>query len=237
MSTDDELTAISDWTDDEVAQDSVRATGTLYAAAVLEELALIELVERLNELNQDKMLSIGAGEASNLLHQFWDKSYKRMPPKRRAKVYARVFGGGDTTADDAPNEAFAGLWQDLVSALAEGSPQTSAAAAALRDNLADHTDETTTKAAVELRATLSELSVVLSDMELRTAYKADDIWQLVGNATAELGGKADVESARARAVSGALILGHLHELCAESATAPELVEAATAWRSANAAAA
>ncbi|MEO5842583.1 MAG: hypothetical protein ABIQ73_04130, partial [Acidimicrobiales bacterium] len=78
---DDELTAISGWTDDEIAQDNVRAAGALYAAATLEQLAIIELVERLNELNQQKLLNIGAGEASNRLHEFWDKGYKRMPAK------------------------------------------------------------------------------------------------------------------------------------------------------------
>lgn len=233
MITDEQLTAISDWTDDEVAQDSVRATGTLYASAVLEELALIELVERLNELNQDKMLSIGAGEASNLLHRFWDKGYKRMPPKRRARIYARVFGGGDTTAEAEPNDAFAELWKALVTALADGSPETMAAAAALRDNLAEHTDEATTKAAGELRATLAELSEVLSDMELRTAYKADDMWQVVDNATSELGGEADVQSARTRALAGGIILRHLPQLCAEPAATVELVDAATAWLSAD----
>lgn len=231
---DDQLTAISDWTDDEVAQDSVRAAGTLYAAAVLEELALIELVEKLNELNQEKMLSIGAGEASNLLHEFWDKGYKRMPPKRRAAVYARVFGGGD--GDGERNDAFAELWRSLVTALAQGSDDTSTAAGALRDNLAEHTDEATTKAASELRATLAELSVVLSDMELLAAYKAENMWQVVDHATSELGGQADVDGAHTRAMSGATILRQLHELCAEPAS-PELVEAAKTWQSANAAAA
>lgn len=229
----DELTAISDWTDDEVAQDGVRAAGTLYAAAVLEELALIELVERLNELNQEKMLSIGAGEASNLLHTFWDKGYKRMPAKRRAKLYEQVFGGGDASTDDASNDAFGELWSSLVSALADGSPQSSAAAAALRDNLAEHTDETTTRAATELRATLAELSVVLSDMELRTAYNADDMWQVVENATTELGGQADVQGARTRAISGATIMRHLPELSDEPAPSAGLVEAAKAWQAAR----
>lgn len=234
MTNADDLTAISDWTDDEVAQDSVRAAGTLYAAAVLEELALIELVERLNELNQDKMLSIGAGEASNLLHEFWDKGYKRMAPKRRAKLYAHVFGGGDSAADDAPNDAFGDLWKSLVTALAQDSAQAGAAAAALRDNLAEHTDETTTKAATELRETLAELSVVLSDMELRTAYNAEDMWQVIDNATTELGGAADVQSARTRALSGAIILRRLPELCAEPTPPAELVQAAKTFQATTA---
>ena len=85
-SEDDGLTALSGWTDDEIRADDVRAAGVLYAAATLEELKLIELVEQLNELNQSKLLSIGAGEASNLLHVFWDRATSacRAAPPRGA---------------------------------------------------------------------------------------------------------------------------------------------------------
>lgn len=208
---DDELTPVSGWTDEEILRDDVRAAGALYAAATLEELGLIELVERLNELNQEKMLSIGAGEASNLLHEFWDKSYKRMPPKRRAAVFAGVFGA---TGDDGDgNEDFAGLFAQLVSALADGPPDAvGPAATALHENLASHTDASTSKAAAELRAAIAEIGVALSDMELRTAYSADDMWQLVENVLREWGTTADVEATRARASAGATILRHLAEL-------------------------
>ena len=86
-SADDGLTAISGWTDDEIRQDHVRAAGVLYAAATLEELKLIELVERLNELNQNKMPSIGAGEAPNLLHVSGTRATSGCSP-RRAEVVA-----------------------------------------------------------------------------------------------------------------------------------------------------
>jgi uncharacterized protein (UPF0147 family) len=193
---DNELIEISGWTDDDA--------GVLYAAAVLEELALIELVERLNELNQNKMLSIGAGQASNLLHEFWDQGYKRMPPKRRAAVYESLFG-----------EPFDGLLQTLATAVADdGSPgDVAAAAEAVRDHLAAHADETTAKAATELRGALGEIAAVLSDMELRSAYRADDMWQLVENVQLQFGGSADVQGVRTRAVEGAQLVHRLPELC------------------------
>jgi hypothetical protein len=224
----DELTPVSGWTDDEILQDGVRAAGVLYAAAILDELKLIELVERLNELNQQKMLSIGAGEASNLLHEFWDKGYKRMPPKRRAAVLARVLGTPGAADDGESNDAFDGLFEALVSALSDGTPESvTAAAAALRDNLAEHTDESTTKAAVELRGTIAELGVVLSDMELRTAYSgAADMWQLVENVMAEFGGGPDVQRARTLATTGATILRTLPELADGGAASDEVVAAA-----------
>ena len=214
---DDELIAISGWTDDDAA--------VLYAAAVLEELSLIELVERLNELNQNKMLSIGAGAASNLLHEFWDKSYKRMPPKRRAALYAGLFGApaGDGASASA-NEEFPALFQALIAAIAGGSADGVApAAAAVRDNLDEHLDEATAKAATEMRGTLAELTAVLSDMELRSAYRADDMWHLVERVQDEFGGGPDVQSVRARAVAGAAVLHALPRLAEGEAADDDVV--------------
>jgi hypothetical protein len=229
---DDELTAISGWTDDEIAQDNVRAASALYAAATLEQLALIELVERLNELNQDKMLNIGAGEASNLLHEFWDKGYKRMPAKRRVAIFTQVFGS--PPGDDA-NDAFPGLFDALLSALADGLGAAAAAATDLSENLAEHIDEAATKAAIELRATYAELAVALSDLELRTVYSlAEDWWQVAERAGAEMGGGPDVQRARTLATSGSMILRHLPALSAGEAPDDELAAAAKDWQEANA---
>ena len=201
MTRDDELIEISGWTDDDA--------GVLYAAYVLEELSLIELVERLNELNQNKMLSIGAGQASNLLHEFWDQGYKRMAPARRAAIFAQVF-----------DDAFARLLEALTSALADDDcAGVAPAAVALRDHLAERSDETTAKAAAELRTTLGEIGAVLSDMELRSAYRAGDMWQVVENIQREFGGSADVQAVRTRATSGALIVHRLPQLC-EGAVSP-----------------
>ena len=227
MTTDDDLSMLSGWTDDEILHDGVRATGVLYAAAALEELELIELVERLNELNQHKMLSIGAGPASNLLHEFWDSGYKRMPPKRRAALFARVLG---TPAGDGAesNDAFAELFARLVAVLAEGpATEVAPAASALRDNLAEHVDESACKAAVELRTTIAAITEVLSDMELRRAYSADDMWQLVATVQTEWGGEHDVERVRARAAAGAAILHRLPEL-ADGSDAGDVAAAARA---------
>jgi hypothetical protein len=231
-------TAIGGWTDDEIAADGVRAAGVLYAAATLEELKLIELVEHLNELNQGKLLSIGAGPASNLLHGFWDQGYKRMPARRRTALFARVLGapGGDDDADS--NRDFPELLERLVAAIADGEPDAVApAAAALRDNLAAHTDEQSTKAARELRATLAEIGEVLSDMELRSAFGAADMWQLVESFQREHGGGPDVPRTRALASGGEIVLRALPELCAQAAPGDEVVAAARQWLPANAAAA
>jgi len=236
----DGLTAISGWTDDEIRQDHARAAGVLYAAATLEELKIIELVEHLNELNQNKMLSIGAGEASNLLHEFWDKGYKRMPPKRRAAVFARVLGTPGAAGDAESNDAFDDLFASLVSALAEGPADAIApAAAALHENLEEHTDEATSNAALELRATFAEIEPVLSDVELRTAYHAEDMWEVVAAVVQELssGQGPDVQRTRTLAMSGATILRALPELRDGAAPSDEVDAAAKQWLPANSAAA
>ncbi len=237
MTTDDALTSLSSWTDDEIAQDNVRATGVLYAAAALEELKLIELVDRLNELNQNKLLSIGAGEASNLLHEFWNNGFRRLQPRRRAALYVRVLGAPAAEGVDAePNSAFPELFSSLVTALAERSDAVGPAAVELRDNLAEHTDEQSTKAAVELRKTFTDIAAALSDMELRTAYRADDMWQLVAAVGDEqFCGERDIDRARTLAATGSAILRRLPELADDPAAADdELAEAATALLAASA---
>jgi hypothetical protein len=233
---DDGLTAVSGWTDDEIRQDHVRAAGVLYAAAALEELKLIELVEHLNELNQNKMLSIGAGEASNLLHEFWDKGYKRMPAARRAGVFTRVLGTPGAAQDAESNGDFDELFASLVTALADGPGDAVVPAAAeLHANLAAHTDEATTNAAVELRATLAEIEPVLSDLELLTAYGAADMWEVVEKVVDELSGGQgpDVPRTRTLATCGATILRALPELCDDPAASDEVVAAAKQWLPAN----
>ncbi len=239
MTTDENgLTTLSGWTDDEIRADDVRAAGVLYAAAAYEELKLIELAEHLNELNQQKLLNIGAGQASNLLHVFWDKGYKRMPAKRRLAVLARVVGTPGAPADAEVNDAFDGLFEDLASAIAGGAPDAvTEAASALHANLAEHTDEATTQAAVELRDTITELGLVLSDLELRTAFRtAEDMWQLVERFQEENGGGPDVQRVRSLASNGAAILRALPELVDDATPSDEVVAAAKQWLPANSAA-
>lgn len=237
---DDRLTAISSWTDDEIRADDVRAAGVLYAAATLEELKLIELTERLNELNQQKLLNIGAGEASNALHVFWDAAYKRMPPQRRLATYARVVG--TSGADDVEtNDAFGVLFETLVTAIAEGpTDEVGPAATELHENVAEHTDEATTKAAVELRATFAELADVLSDIELRASFPpqaAPDMWEFIEYVMRDWGSDpAGVQGARTLATSGATILRALPELREGAALSDEVVAAAKQWLPANSAA-
>jgi hypothetical protein len=239
MTTDEKLTAISSWTDDEIRADDVRAAGVLYAAATLEELKLIELTERLNELNQQKLLNIGAGQASNALHVFWDAAYKRMPAKRRLAVYARVVGTEGAADDVEPNDAFAGLFSELVTAIADGpADAVGPAARELHENLSEHTDEATTKAAVELRATFAELAEVLSDIELLTPFQAAEMWELVEKVMLDWGSDpTGVQGQRTLATSGATILRALPELCDDPAPSDEVVVAAKQWLPANAPAA
>ena len=235
MTTDDHaLTAISGWTDDEIRADDVRAAAVIYAAATLDDLKLIELTERLNELLQNKLLSIGIGRVNDLLHAFWDQGYKRMPPKRRLATFARVVGTRGAADDVERNEGFAELFEQLVAAIAEDG-DVAGAAAELHANLAEHTDETTTKAAVELRGAFAEIAEILSDVELHTVYgNARDMWQLVENVLRDWGADPDgVQRTRMLATTGATILRALPELRDGSAPSVEVVAAAKAWLPAN----
>lgn len=228
------LTAISSWTDDEIRADDVRAAGVIYAAATLDELKLIELTERLNELLQNKMLSIGIGPVNDKLHAFWDQGYKRMPPKRRLATFARVVGTPAAADDAERNDEFAELFERLVTAIAEAG-DVGAAAGALHDNVAEHTDDATTKAAVELRGAFTEIAAILSDVELQTVYgNARDMWELVENVVRDWGGDPDgVQRTRTLATTGATILRALPELRDGATPSDEVVAAAKQWLPAN----
>ena len=230
---DDELTAISGWTDDEIAQDNVRAASALYAAATLEQLALIELVERLNELNQEKLLNIGAGEASNLLHEFWDKGYKRMPAKRRAAIFTQVFG---SPAGDDANADFAGLFDALVSALADGSGDVAA-----RRHRAERRTSPSASTRPRRRPrsscaprTPSWPSRCRTSSCARCTTSPTTGGRSRERAGAAMGGGPDVQRARTLATSGAMILRHLPGAGAGDAPDDELAAAAKDWLEANA---
>jgi hypothetical protein len=66
-------------------------------------------------------------------------------------------------------------------------------------------------------------------MELLSAYRADDMWQLVERIQEEFGGGADVRQVRVRAIAGARILRGLPELGEGSGVDEELVAAARTW--------
>ena len=70
-------------------------------------------------------------------------------------------------------------------------------------------------------------------MELRSAFDAGDMWELVENFQRQHGGGPDVARTRTLATSGAVVLRALGELC-DGAVSDAVVIAAKQWLAANA---
>jgi hypothetical protein len=206
-----------------VGEVELEAAAALYSAATLEQLDPFALVDRLVELWMRGGVPTGAtSDASRRLDRYWLHRAERLATDERRGVYARVFG-----AD------FDERWVALVAALAQSDADAAERAADVRAVLNEGVDESVLLAAPPLIAHLREALEILGDPEIRNAYGARDIWQLVETlARMELGREFDVVRARTMAAAGTLIVGWLAE---ETAAVPEAVaDAAAVWLSAAA---
>jgi hypothetical protein len=104
---------------DVIVADNIRATRALYASAMLEEIKLFSVVDRLVEQFASGKLPLGRGNAGKRLYQYWKNAPSRLSESDRRNLYSRTFGlpGGEGVA--APNQEFADLWLRFVAAVAE----------------------------------------------------------------------------------------------------------------------
>jgi hypothetical protein len=203
----------------------LEAAAALYSAATLEQLDPFALVDRLVELWMRGGVPTGAtSSASQRLDRYWLHRAERLSDEERRAVFAQVFG-----------EDFDERWVALVAALAEGDTDADADAGDRADEvravLNGGVDEAILLAAPALIGHLREALEILDDPEIRNAYGAQDIWQLVDTlARMELGRDFDVVRARTMAAAGTLIVGWLAEEV--DAVPEEVADAAAVWLSA-----
>jgi hypothetical protein len=199
----------------------LEAAAALYSGSQLEQLDPFALVDRLVELWMRGGVATGATSGSSRrLDAFWLHRAERLDAEERRELYARVFG-------DEFDERFVAL----AAALPQADPDARERAADVRRVLNAAVDESVLLAAPLLIAHLREALEILDDPEIRNAYGAHDIWQLVDTlARLELGREFDVVRARTMAAAGTLIIGWLAE---ETEAVPEEVaDAAAVWLSA-----
>jgi hypothetical protein len=206
-----------------VGEVELEAAAALYSAATLEQLEPFALVDRLVELWMRGGVPTGAtSSASRRLDRYWLHRAERLPDDERRAVYARVFG-----------DEFDERWVTLLAAIAQSDADARDRAADVRGVLNASVDESVLLAAPPLIAHLREALEILDDPEIRNAYGAHDIWQLVETlARMQLGREFDVVRARTMAAAGTLVVGWLAE---EVDLVPEAVaDAAAVWLSAAA---
>ncbi len=230
--------------DIEIQSDNLQAMQAIYFAAQLEDLKVFQVVDKLVELFQNGMLPLGKGNAGNTLYDYWKQAIKRMTETERRNLYFRTFGfaGGDSSAG-APNREFNDLWLRFVSAVSSyarqvtvenllrtnipipvSQQQVKKAARDLGANLSLHGYGIGYFAATELQNQIREIIGLLSDSDIKTAYGARDMWQVIDQvASLELGGAKNSIRYRTMATSGAIIIRWLAEHAAVLVSTDQII--------------
>src|SRR5262245_1552198 len=201
---------------------SIRAVGPIYAAAMLEELRLFDVMNRLVSLYQSGRLPIRRGPAGERLYQYWKQQPPRLSQAERRSVYSRVVGVGGGDADATANREFADLWLRFiasVSALARLDGTAAPVERAVRQqavrqagrelarNLSLHGCGFTRFAASELQTEVKTIIRVLSDPDVRSAYGARSMWEVIDKVSSgELGDARNARRYRTMAESGSTII-------------------------------
>lgn len=218
-------------TDLEIVADNLRAMQAIYFAAMLEEVKMFQVVDKLVEFFQNGMLPLGKGVAGDGLYDYWKKSVTRLSEVERRNLYARTLGrpGGEPTTQH--NRELQDLWLRFVSAVSSfvrqytvedllranvpmpvNQEQVRKAGRDLAANLTLHGYGVAWFAATELQNTINDVIGLLSDPEIKAAYGARDMWQVIDQvATLELGGAKNSVQYRTLATSGAIIIRWLAE--------------------------
>ena len=222
------LPDLDDEVDGAVESDNLRATQVLYFVYVLEEMRLFQVVEKIVELFDEGLLPLASGPARNFLANYERWSADRMSAAERRDFYARGFGtpGGAPggAADSEPNRDFNRLWLRFIAAIAGFARQSGPAPPAettlpalqdgarnagreLAANLSRHACGITYFAATGLAQTIVEVRDLLRDAELRAAFGARDMWQVIDRISAEyLGGARNTNRYRTQSKAGAVII-------------------------------
>ncbi len=216
-------------TDADIVADNVRLMGPMVCAAMFDELKAFQVIDKLVELFQHGMLPIGSGEAGKLLYKYWKEAPNRMSESERKNFYAMTMGipGGESSG--MVNRDFNDLWLRFVSSVSSyvrqnevdkllrssmpsaiSGQQVRKAARDLAANLSLHGYGMAYYAALDLQDQIRTIIRLLSDSDIRSAYGARDMWQVVDQvATLELGGAKTSSRYRTLATCGAIITAWL----------------------------
>lgn len=211
----------------DIVVDNLHATQAIYFTAMLEELRLFQVVDKLVELFQMGMLPVGKGKAGDLLYRYWKHGATRISEGERRSIYARAFGmpGGNET-QGMPNREFNDLFMRFVSAVSSyvrqfkvdsmlrskipvvvSQEQVRKSGRDLAANLSLHGYGIAYFVATEMQSQVKEFITLLSDPELKASFGARDMWQVIDQvATLELGGARNSVRFRTMADSGAVII-------------------------------
>lgn len=217
-------------TDVQIVVNNIKAMKIFYPSWMLDEARFYDVYEKVEELFLNQMLPISRGTAGDQIYKRWKKSTQRISKGERLNFYATCFGAANgNPAITNQNREFYDLWLRLVSSVSEfgrklqvddllrtriplsvSSEAVRKAARDLAANLSLHGYGVAYFAATELQNEINEIKDILSDEEVRLAYGARDMRQLIEQVSIyELGGARDVTRYFTMATSGAVIIAWL----------------------------
>jgi hypothetical protein len=235
--------------------ENVRAMQAIYFASQLEDLKIFEVVDKLEALFSTGMLPLPGEKTAGLLQAYSKQPTRRMTELERRSLYRRAFGlpGGDPT-EGSPNREFNDLWLRFISAVSswdrqvrresraggclpvQANEEVKQTARDLAANLSLHGAGVTYFAAVELQKQVDAILMILSHPEIREAYGARDMWQVVDQVlSAKLSGAANNIRCRTLATTGVTIISwlaeHAQSLSCDSALELDsnLINACSEW--------
>ena len=208
----------------EIVADNIRATQVLYTAAMLEELKVFQVLDRLTQLFQHGLLTVNRRSTGSSLYKYFKEAPLRLSETERRNLYASALGAPGGVEGVVVNREFNDLWARFVSRVATLNRQNGAetseienkelalrrAARDLAQNLSLHGAGMALYAAVDLQKQIVFAVKLLSDPEITAAYGTRDMWQVVDQvATIDLGGAANTHSYRTMATAGATVISWL----------------------------
>ena len=224
------LPDLEESTDVEIVRENLEAAQAIYFAFQLEEARLPQVVEKIVDLFRGGLLPLSYGKTGDYLYGYYKKASERITEGERRDLYMRAFGapGGDPSMNQ-PNREFNELWLRFISAvssfgrqlnvdrmfrsqipLAVSQEQVRKAARDLAASLSRNCYGIAYQFSKELKTLIIEYRDLLSDQEIRGAFGARDMWQVIDQVNANyLGGARNSHRYRTQARAGAVIIAWL----------------------------
>lgn len=208
-------------TEADIIVDNVKALSAIYFAAMLEEMKLFSVMDKVVEQFMNGALPIKRSSAGDPLYRYHREAPLRINEFDRRGLYARSFGVAQGSVDEEmPNREFNDLWIRFLSAVSiygreldstemkrVSQEQIFKTARDLAVNLSYHGYGLAHFAAIELQGLIKNVKDTLSHPDVLSAYGVRDVWQLCERVSnMYLGGAANGVRHRTMAASGAAII-------------------------------
>ncbi|MED5617767.1 hypothetical protein [Ideonella sp. BN130291] len=212
--------------DIEIQAENLQAVQAIYFAYQLEEMRMFQVVERIVELFRQGLLPLGRGAVGDYLFNYYKKASERITEGERRDLYMRLFGAPGGNPSNEPNRDFNELWLRFISAVSSFSRQLTVermlrnsvpmavsqeqvrkAGRDLGANLSRNGYGIAYFAATDLQQSILEFRDVLQNPELRNAFGARDMWQVIDQVNVNyLGGARNTHRYRTQSRAGAVII-------------------------------